>query len=74
MVRELAEGFRSVLDLPVLVQGETTKQKLLAEYLERGNALLIATGAFWEGVDVRGQALAVLSSINCLLQHRMTRC
>lgn len=58
MVRELAEGFRSVLDLPVLVQGETTKQKLLAEYLERGNALLVATGAFWEGVDVRGQALS----------------
>jgi len=58
MVRELAEGFRATLDLPVLVQGETTKQKLLAEYLERGNALLIATGAFWEGVDVRGQALS----------------
>ena len=58
MVRELAEGFRARLELPVLVQGETTKQKLLAEYLERGNALLIATGAFWEGVDVRGQALS----------------
>ncbi|PSW18747.1 ATP-dependent DNA helicase [Photobacterium sanctipauli] len=58
MVRDLAEGFRARLDLPVLVQGETTKQKLLAEYLERGNALLVATGAFWEGVDVRGQALS----------------
>ncbi|WP_330959155.1 ATP-dependent DNA helicase [Photobacterium sp. 53610] len=58
MVRELAEGFRESLDLPVLVQGETSKQKLLAEYLELGNALLIATGAFWEGIDVRGQALS----------------
>ncbi|MGF1871922.1 ATP-dependent DNA helicase [Photobacterium indicum] len=58
MVRDLAEGFRAKLDLPVLVQGETTKQKLLAEYLERGNALLVATGAFWEGIDVRGQALS----------------
>ncbi|MCM0147369.1 ATP-dependent DNA helicase [Photobacterium galatheae] len=58
MVRELAEGFRECLDLPVLVQGETSKQKLLAEYLEMGNALLIATGAFWEGIDVRGQALS----------------
>ncbi|MGF1679712.1 ATP-dependent DNA helicase [Photobacterium minamisatsumaniensis] len=58
MVRDLAEGFRARLDLPVLAQGETTKQKLLAEYLERGNALLVATGAFWEGVDVRGQALS----------------
>ncbi|MDO6705724.1 ATP-dependent DNA helicase [Photobacterium sp. 1_MG-2023] len=58
MVRELAEGFRECLSLPVLVQGETSKQKLLAEYLELGNALLIATGAFWEGIDVRGQALS----------------
>lgn len=58
MVRDLAEGFRAALDLPVLVQGETTKSKLLAEYLELGDALLIATGAFWEGVDVRGQALS----------------
>lgn len=58
MVRDLAKGFRQRLDLPVLAQGEMTKQKLLAEYLELGNALLIATGAFWEGIDVRGQALS----------------
>ncbi|KLV09351.1 ATP-dependent helicase [Photobacterium aquae] len=58
MVRELAEGFRAALALPVLAQGETTKQKLLEEYLALGDALLIATGAFWEGVDVRGQALS----------------
>ncbi|WP_305456509.1 ATP-dependent DNA helicase [Photobacterium leiognathi] len=58
MVRELAEGFREKLSLPVLAQGETTKQKLLNEYLAHGNALLVATGAFWEGIDVRGQALS----------------
>ncbi len=58
MVRELAEGFREKLNLPVLAQGETTKQKLLNEYLAHGNALLVATGAFWEGIDVRGQALS----------------
>ncbi|PSV40767.1 ATP-dependent DNA helicase [Photobacterium sp. GB-210] len=58
MVRDLAEGFREKLSLPVLAQGETTKQKLLNEYLAHGNALLVATGAFWEGIDVRGQALS----------------
>lgn len=31
---------------------------LLSQYLELGNALLVATGAFWEGIDVRGQALS----------------
>lgn len=58
MMRDLAERFREQLSIPVLMQGETTKQKLLAEYLELGNALLVATGAFWEGIDVRGDALS----------------
>ncbi|EJG1659188.1 ATP-dependent DNA helicase [Vibrio parahaemolyticus] len=58
MMRELGEKFREVLDLPVLMQGEISKQKTLAEFMELGNALLVATGAFWEGIDVRGDALS----------------
>ncbi|TON71448.1 ATP-dependent DNA helicase [Vibrio parahaemolyticus] len=58
MMRELGEKFRAVLDLPVLMQGEMSKQKTLAEFMELGNALLVATGAFWEGIDVRGDALS----------------
>ncbi|MBF8999909.1 MULTISPECIES: ATP-dependent DNA helicase [Vibrio] len=58
MMRELGEKFRERLDLPVLLQGETSKQKTLAEFMELGNALLVATGAFWEGIDVRGDALS----------------
>nr|WP_086940434.1 ATP-dependent DNA helicase [Thaumasiovibrio occultus] len=58
MVRDLAEGFRERLDLPVLAQGEVPKQQLLSQYLEHGNAVLVATGTFWEGVDVRGQTLS----------------
>lgn len=58
MMRELTERFRQALELPVLMQGETSKQKLLAEFMELGDALLVATGAFWEGIDVRGDALS----------------
>ncbi|HAS63935.1 MAG TPA: ATP-dependent helicase [Vibrio sp.] len=58
MMRELGEKFREVLSLPVLMQGETSKQKTLAEFMELGNALLVATGAFWEGIDVRGDTLS----------------
>ncbi|MCA2015500.1 ATP-dependent DNA helicase [Vibrio tritonius] len=58
MMRDLGEKFRERLSLPVLLQGETSKQKTLAEFLELGNALLVATGAFWEGIDVRGDALS----------------
>ncbi|MBL4249546.1 ATP-dependent DNA helicase [Vibrio fluvialis] len=58
MMRELGERFREQLTLPVLMQGETSKQKTLAEFMELGNALLVATGAFWEGIDVRGDTLS----------------
>ncbi len=58
MMRELGEKFREVLELPVLMQGEMSKQKTLVEFMELGNALLVATGAFWEGIDVRGDALS----------------
>ncbi|WP_217534634.1 ATP-dependent DNA helicase [Vibrio metschnikovii] len=58
MMRELGERFREHLSLPVLLQGETSKQKTLAQFMELGNALLVATGAFWEGIDVRGDTLS----------------
>ncbi|CAE1146718.1 ATP-dependent DNA helicase [Serratia rhizosphaerae] len=58
MMRELAEEFRASMTLPVLVQGETSKGQLLAQFVEAGNALLVATSSFWEGVDVRGDALS----------------
>lgn len=58
MMRELGERFREHLSLPVLLQGETSKQKTLVQFMELGNALLVATGAFWEGIDVRGDTLS----------------
>jgi ATP-dependent DNA helicase DinG len=58
MMRDLAETFRETMTLPVLMQGETSKAKLLSQFVESGNALLVATNSFWEGVDVRGEALS----------------
>ncbi|EIC86032.1 ATP-dependent DNA helicase [Serratia sp. M24T3] len=60
MMRELAEEFRASMTLPVLVQGETSKGQLLSQFVEVGNALLVATSSFWEGVDVRGEALSLV--------------
>jgi ATP-dependent DNA helicase DinG len=40
------------------MQGESSKQALLKEFTELGNAVLVATGAFWEGIDVRGDVLS----------------
>ncbi|MDF7667879.1 ATP-dependent DNA helicase [Orbaceae bacterium ESL0727] len=58
MMNALAKIFREQLLLPVLVQGETSKVKLLEQFITAGNALLIATSSFWEGIDVRGDTLS----------------
>ncbi len=58
MMRDLAAEFRASLTLPVLLQGETSKRQLLDQFVVAGNALLVATNSFWEGVDVRGEALS----------------
>lgn len=53
-----AAPLRARLSFPVLVQGEAPRAALLAEFKRLGNAVLVATATFWEGVDVRGDALS----------------
>jgi len=53
-----AEKIRPLLDYPVLVQGEAPRTELLDRFRASGHAVLLGTGSFWEGVDVRGQALS----------------
>jgi ATP-dependent DNA helicase DinG len=45
---------------PLLIQGEAPRDRLLQQFREAGNAVLLGTGSFWEGVDVKGAALAVV--------------
>lgn len=60
MMRQLTELFRATLALPVLMQGETSKAQLLNQFTTAGNALLVATNSFWEGVDIPGRALSLV--------------
>ena len=46
------------LKYPLLIQGSLPKHQLLQKFRELGNAILLGTGSFWEGVDVRGEALS----------------
>lgn len=57
-LREAAEYLRSRLDFPLLVQGESGRRQLLDEFRDKGNAVLLGTASFWEGIDVRGEALS----------------
>ncbi|MBO0720908.1 MAG: ATP-dependent DNA helicase [Blastocatellia bacterium] len=54
-LRELVE-YR--IDFPVLMQGEGSRSGLLERFRTTPNAVLFATASFWQGVDVRGEALS----------------
>ena len=57
-LRLAADALALRLDYPLLVQGSAPKAKLLDEFRALGNAVLLGTASFWEGVDVRGDALS----------------
>jgi ATP-dependent DNA helicase DinG len=44
----------------ILVQGDAPREALLSKFREHGNAVLLGTSSFWEGVDVKGPALSVV--------------
>jgi ATP-dependent DNA helicase DinG len=44
----------------LFVQGEAPRERLLKEFREDGNAVLLGTTSFWEGVDVKGEALRLV--------------
>ena len=48
------------LPFPLFVQGESGRTELLDRFRAAGNAVLIGSQSFWEGVDVRGDALSVV--------------
>ena len=48
------------LDMPLLVQGEGSKNELLERFRRLGNAVLVGSQSFWEGVNVRGEALSLV--------------
>ncbi|MGM0595306.1 MAG: ATP-dependent DNA helicase [Pseudomonadota bacterium] len=57
-LQRAAELLHERIDYPLLVQGEAPRTVLLERFRALGNAVLLGTGSFWEGVDVRGEALS----------------
>ncbi|MHB8353149.1 MAG: ATP-dependent DNA helicase, partial [Burkholderiales bacterium] len=57
----LKERFESLgLSYPLLIQGETSRSELLNRFRQAENAVLLGSSSFWEGVDVKGEALSVV--------------
>jgi ATP-dependent DNA helicase DinG len=60
-MRALHRGLRErLLGLRLFVQGERPKSALLAAFRAAGDAVLVATASFWQGVDVPGDALRLV--------------
>jgi ATP-dependent DNA helicase DinG len=56
----LRERWTEVGEFPLLVQGEAPREQLLRMFRDAGNAVLLGTSSFWEGVDVKGDALRLV--------------
>ncbi|MEA3412275.1 MAG: ATP-dependent DNA helicase [Pseudomonadota bacterium] len=56
-LRDAAGMMSDMWEGPMLVQGSAPRRELLERFREQGDAVLLGTGSFWEGVDVRGDAL-----------------
>lgn len=59
-MQEAAALLREQIPWPMLVQGDMPRSRLLARFRELGDAVLLGTASFWEGVDVRGPALSLV--------------
>jgi ATP-dependent DNA helicase DinG len=56
----VADRLRATLGHELLVQGEAPRERLLERFREDVSSVLVATGTFWQGVDVPGEALSLL--------------
>ncbi|VEI77627.1 Probable ATP-dependent helicase dinG homolog [Mannheimia haemolytica] len=82
MMRGLADFLREHSSLNVLLQGETSKSRLLEKFVKEDHSVLVATQSFWEGIDVRGDDLSLViidklpftSPDEPLLKARMEDC
>jgi ATP-dependent DNA helicase DinG len=56
----LRERWSDAVPYRLFVQGEAPRERLLEEFRADGNAVLLGTASFWEGVDVKGEALRLV--------------
>lgn len=64
-VNRIASKLRETIEargwnMPLLVQGDASRTELLDRFRAYGNAILVGSQSFWEGVDVRGDALSLV--------------
>jgi len=59
-MQEIAEKLKPLISYPLLVQGTAARATLIERFANAGNAVLVGTASFWQGVDVKGPALRLV--------------
>ncbi|MDH5434301.1 MAG: ATP-dependent DNA helicase [Gammaproteobacteria bacterium] len=59
-LQKAAEIFDDYKEFNYFVQGQSSKEELLNQFVQSDDAILLATGSFWEGVDVSGDNLVMV--------------
>lgn len=59
-LNEALDILKDKIDFPLLVQGEKPRDALITDFRKLGNAVLLGTYSFWEGIDVKGDALTTV--------------
>jgi len=57
MLNLVADRLKDRVEQQLLIQGQMPRAALLDAFRNDGDAILLGTSTFWEGVDVQGQAL-----------------
>jgi len=58
VLNQLSSELQDKIDYPLLVQGSMPSDHLIRKFKKLGNAVLLGTSSFWQGVDVKGQSLS----------------
>ena len=59
-LRAVREALDGRVPWPLFTQGERPRGELLARFAETPRSVLLGTQSFWEGVDIRGDALSLV--------------
>ena len=61
VMRRVAEAVEERLDTPVLVQGTLSRARIIELFRDDAEASLFAVTSFWQGVDVPGHSLSLVT-------------
>jgi len=61
VMNRVAEAVTSRLETEILVQGTKSRQRIIEEFRDNAEASLFAVASFWQGIDVPGHSLSLVT-------------